>query len=140
MIGNSVTFGRIAGIAIGVHYTWFFVAALMTWSLARGYFPLNHPGWPATTYWVAGLVAALALFGSVLVHELGHSLVAIRRGIPVRSITLFIFGGVAQLQEEAETPRDESLIATAGPRPERPLDRRHRLAPQRRRRAVPPRL
>jgi Zn-dependent protease/CBS domain-containing protein len=110
-----LAFGRIAGIAVGVHYTWFFVAALLAWSLARGYFPASHPGWAAGTYWVAGVVAALALFGSVLVHELGHSLVALRRGIPVRSITLFLFGGVATLQEEAETPRDEFLIAAAGP-------------------------
>jgi Zn-dependent protease/predicted transcriptional regulator len=115
MIGNSLTFGRLAGIAVRVHYTWFLVAALMAWSLARGYFPTAHPGWPAPTYWTAGLVAALALFGSVLVHELGHALVAIRRGIPVRSITLFLFGGVATLQKDAETPRDELLIAVAGP-------------------------
>jgi Zn-dependent protease/CBS domain-containing protein len=91
------------------------VAALVAWSLAQGYFPSLYPGWEATTYWVAGVVAALALFGSVLLHELSHSLVAIWRGIRVRSITLFIFGGVSTMEEETEQPQDEFLIAVVGP-------------------------
>jgi Zn-dependent protease/CBS domain-containing protein len=111
----SITLVRIAGIDIGIHYTWLFVAALVAWSLAQGYFPSLYPGWEATTYWVAGVVAALALFGSVLLHELSHSLVAIWRGIRVRSITLFIFGGVSTMEEETEQPQDEFLIAVVGP-------------------------
>ncbi|MDQ3703373.1 MAG: site-2 protease family protein [Chloroflexota bacterium] len=115
MLRSSITLGRIAGIRIGVHYTWFFVALLVTWSLAQGYFPANYPGWGETTYWVAGVGAALFLFASVLIHELGHSLVAINRGVPVESITLFIFGGVAALKSEANEAKDEFLIAAAGP-------------------------
>ncbi|HEX2036980.1 MAG TPA: site-2 protease family protein [Chloroflexota bacterium] len=115
MIRNSITLGRVAGIAIGVHYTWLFIAALISWSLAQGYFPATYPGWSPATYWLAGIAAALALFASVLIHELGHSLVAISRGVPVISITLFIFGGVATMREEADSPGDEFLIAAAGP-------------------------
>ncbi|HEX2184467.1 MAG TPA: site-2 protease family protein [Chloroflexota bacterium] len=115
MIRNSITLGRVAGIAIGVHYTWLFIAALISWSLAQGYFPATYSGWSPATYWLAGIAAALALFASVLIHELGHSLVAISRGVPVISITLFIFGGVATMREEADSPRDEFLIAAAGP-------------------------
>ena len=111
----SITLGRIAGIEIGIHYTWLFIAVLIVWSLAGGYFPRLYPGWDASTYWIAALVAALALFGSVLFHELAHSLVAIWRGIPVRSITLFVFGGVSAMEEEAETPLDEFLISVVGP-------------------------
>lgn len=112
---NSFTLGRIAGIPVGVHYTWFFVAALLTWSLAQGYFPALYPGWSATAYWVAGIVAALLLFASVLTHEFGHSLVAKARGVRVERITLFIFGGVAQMKQEAERPGDDFVIGIAGP-------------------------
>jgi Zn-dependent protease len=112
---NSITLGRIAGIPFGVHYTWIFVAALLSWSLAMGYFPANYPGWSVTTYWTAGIIAAFSLFASVLIHEFGHSLVAKSRGVRVERITLFIFGGVAQMKEEAERPSDDFLISIAGP-------------------------
>ncbi|HEV2121489.1 MAG TPA: site-2 protease family protein, partial [Chloroflexota bacterium] len=112
---NSFTLGRIAGIPVGVHYTWFFVAALLTWALAQGYFPALYPSWSATAYWVAGIVAALLLFASVLTHEFGHSLVAKARGVRVERITLFIFGGVAQMKQEAERPGDDFVIGIAGP-------------------------
>ncbi len=115
MLRNSITLGRIAGIRIGVHYTWIFIALLVTWSLAGGYFPANFRGWDTPTYWLAGVVAALFMFASVLIHELGHSLVAINRGVAVHSITLFIFGGVAALKNEVDDAWDEFLIAAAGP-------------------------
>jgi Zn-dependent protease/CBS domain-containing protein len=115
MLRNSITLGHISGIRIAVHYTWVFVFLLVSWSLAGGYFPQNYPGWSAASYWLAGIVAALLLFASVLVHELGHSLVALARGVRVNSITLFIFGGVSALEEEASQAWDEFVIAVAGP-------------------------
>src|SRR5919201_1755689 len=99
---GSFRLGPIGGIEIGVHYTWLFAFALVAWSLAEGYFPANYRGWSLTTYWIVGIVAALALFLSVLIHELSHSFVALARGQKVHSITLFIFGGVSNLKGEAE--------------------------------------
>lgn len=112
---GALQLGRIAGIPIAVHSTWFVALALITLSLAHGFFPETYPGWNPATYWATGLVAALALFVSVLLHELSHAAVARRRGLRVDSITLFIFGGVARIRSEAETPRDEFLIAIVGP-------------------------
>lgn len=111
----SLTFGRIFGIPIGVHSSWFLVAALITWSLAGGYFPQEYPGWPTATYWLIGVITAVLFFASVLIHELGHSVLALREGVPVRSITLFIFGGVAQIEREPPTASAEFRIAIAGP-------------------------
>jgi Zn-dependent protease/CBS domain-containing protein len=115
MFQNSLTIGRIAGIRIAVHYTWLFVFLLVTWSLAGGYFPSTYPRWDPVVYWVAGAAASLLLFASVLIHELGHSLVALTRGVRVDSITLFIFGGVSALRDEPRGAIDEFLIAVAGP-------------------------
>lgn len=111
----SIRLGRIRGIEIGVHYSWLLVFALLTYSLAVGVFPSWYPGWEPGTYWAIGALSSLLLFASVLAHELGHSLVAQARGVPVVSIVLFIFGGVAQLADEARRARDEFLIAVAGP-------------------------
>jgi Zn-dependent protease/CBS domain-containing protein len=112
---SSIRIGRIAGIEIGLHYTWIFAVVLIAWSLAEGYFPSVLPGVGAGTYWVLGVIAALLLFVSVLLHELSHSLVARSRGLNVDSITLFIFGGVSNLRSEAATARDEFLVAVVGP-------------------------
>jgi Zn-dependent protease/CBS domain-containing protein len=112
---SSFTIARIRGIPIGVHYTWLLAFALMSWSLAVGYFPQTHPGWPRPQYWVVGSVAALLLFVSVLLHELTHSFVAQWRGLRVHSITLFIFGGVSNIASDSEDPRDEFLVAVVGP-------------------------
>ena len=94
---NSITLARIAGIQIGIHYTWVFAFLLVSWSLAEGFLPSTYPGWDLATYWITGVVAALLLFASVLIHELSHSFMAIARGQEVDSITLFIFGGVSQI-------------------------------------------
>lgn len=111
---NAVRLGRIFGIEIGLDYSWFIVFALVTWTLAAHYFPMNYR-WPTMTYWTIGLITSLLFFASVLAHELGHSVVALRKGIPVRAITLFLFGGMAQIAKEPTRPRDEFLIAIAGP-------------------------
>jgi Zn-dependent protease len=112
---NVVPVGRVLGIPVGLDYSWFLIFALLTWSLAESYFPREFTGWPPALYWLTGAVTAIMLFVSVLLHELGHSVVALRFRIPVRSITLFIFGGVAQIAAEPPTPLGEFLIAIAGP-------------------------
>ncbi|MFW6102046.1 MAG: CBS domain-containing protein [Chloroflexota bacterium] len=106
---------RIAGIDIGIHYTWILIFLLLSWSLAQWFFPQWYPGWDTVTYWITGVVAALLLFGSVLIHELAHSLVARARGMTVNSITLFIFGGVSNLEEEPEKPKIELAMSIVGP-------------------------
>ena len=112
---GSFTLGKILGIPIRLHSSWFLVAALVAWSLASGYFPQEYPGWAAATYWIIGAVTAALFFASVLLHELGHSILALREKVPVRSITLFIFGGVAQIGREPPTAGAEFRIAVAGP-------------------------
>ncbi|MCL4459621.1 MAG: site-2 protease family protein [Chloroflexi bacterium] len=112
---SSIHLGSLKGIAIGVHYTWLIVFGLVTMSLAGSYFPQEYPNWSIPMYWMIGSLSSLLLFASVLVHELAHSLVAISKGLPVRSITLFIFGGVASITKEAEKPADELLVAIVGP-------------------------
>jgi Zn-dependent protease/CBS domain-containing protein len=117
MLGNSIRLFRVAGIDVGVHISWFVIFALVTWSLAVGVFP-SFPGLsgrPEWVYWVLGAITALLLFASVIVHELAHSLVAKSRGLQVRSITLFIFGGVSNLAGEAKNPSTEFVIAVVGP-------------------------
>jgi Zn-dependent protease len=88
---------------------------LVAWSLAQGYFPSSFPSFDPATDWILGLVSALLLFVSVLIHELSHSLVAARRGLRVRGITLFIFGGVANIAGEPRAARDEFAMAVVGP-------------------------
>src|SRR5205823_14400190 len=87
----SLKLGTLAGIEIRVHYTWLFAFILVAWSLGQGYFLPRTPGQAASAYWILGVLSAFLLFGSVLVHELAHSLVAEGRGIRVHDITLFIF-------------------------------------------------
>jgi len=115
MLGTDWEIGRIFGIPIKVHMSWFLVFGFVTWSLATGYLPDMLPGLSPQRYWGMGGTAALLLFGSVLLHELGHSYVALRYQIPIQQITLFIFGGVAQMRREAPGPKAEFLIAIAGP-------------------------
>ncbi len=114
-MSGSITLGRILGIPVGVHISWLLIFALITWSLSVGFFPPEYPDLPVTWYWILGVFTSLFFFGSVLVHELGHSILAQRNGIAVRGITLFIFGGVAQIEREPETPGAEFRIAIAGP-------------------------
>lgn len=112
---NTISLGRILGIPIGLDFSWFLVFGLMTWTLATSYFPNEFPGWPVVQYWGVGAVTAVLLFVSVLLHELGHSVVALRYRIPVRRITLFIFGGVAEIGGQPPKASAELLIAVAGP-------------------------
>lgn len=115
LLRGSITLGKIRGIPLGINYTWFVIFILITLSLAQHYFPDFYPGWPKAVYWVVGLATSLLFFASLVAHELSHSLIAIRSGIPVRSITLFIFGGVARISREATRPSTELAMAAAGP-------------------------
>jgi Zn-dependent protease len=101
---GSLRLGRIAGIDIYAHLSWFIVLVLLTWSLASGWFAQLFPGWATTTYWIVAFISALLLFACVLVHELAHALVAQASGLTVRNITLFIFGGVAHIEEDMKRP------------------------------------
>ena len=112
---GGIPLGRIFGISLRLNYTWFIVFGLVTWSLAASYFPTVFPEWSTGKSVLAGILTSLLFFGSVLAHELMHSIVAQRLGIPVHSITLFIFGGVSQISEEPKRPHDELRIALAGP-------------------------
>lgn len=112
---RPIPLGRIRGIRIGLDVSWFIVFALLTWMLAVTYYPVEFPRWPTGWYWSMGAITAALLFVSVLLHELGHSFVAQHYGIPVRDITLFIFGGVSQIAGEPPRASAEFLIAIAGP-------------------------
>jgi len=115
MLGLSISLFRLAGFEVRMDGSWIFSALLIAWSLARGYFPSIYPGLPPPVYWVMGLTGLIGLAGSIVLHELAHSLVARRYDLPVRSITLFVFGGVAKMDGEPGRPEAELLMATAGP-------------------------
>lgn len=106
---------RLFGFPIYVEPSWFVIAALITWSLATGMFPADHPDAAPVTLWVMGASGAVLLFVSVLLHELGHSLVARRFDLEIRGITLWLFGGVAEMADEPPSAKSELLIAIAGP-------------------------
>src|SRR6202162_2059401 len=112
---GSLRIGKIAGIDIYIHVSWIIILVLLTVSLAIGWFPQLYPGQSTANYWIVSLIAALLLFVSVLIHELAHSLVARRRGLPVKNITLFIFGGVSNIEQEPKDPGIEFQVAVVGP-------------------------
>lgn len=106
---------RVWGIPIVVDASWLVVFALVTLSLAAGYLPETHPGWRSWTYWLAGALASLTFFASIVAHELAHAWVARRHGMAIRHITLFVFGGVAQIGRATPSPAVELRVALAGP-------------------------
>jgi Zn-dependent protease len=114
MVGQSVKVTTIRGIEVGLHYSWFIIFALITFSLTAR-FAAEHPHWTLFEHYGVGVATSLLFFGSILLHELAHSFVALAKGIPVRSITLFVFGGVAQIGREPDRPLTEFQIAIAGP-------------------------
>jgi Zn-dependent protease/CBS domain-containing protein len=115
MFGRSFKVASIGGIAIEIHPSWLIILGLLSFTLSNGFFPEFYEGWSTTTYWVVGVTAALLLFVTVLIHELAHAVVAIRRGLPVPKITLFIFGGVSHLSRSPASAGEEFAIAAAGP-------------------------
>jgi Zn-dependent protease/CBS domain-containing protein len=112
---RTIKLFTIFGIEISVHYSWFIILVLVTYSLASSYFPLQLPDQATSVYWLAGLVSALLLFFSVLLHELAHSIVAKKGELKVDRIVLFLFGGVSQIAEEPKSAKEEFKMAFAGP-------------------------
>jgi Zn-dependent protease len=111
----SLRIGKIGGIEVFVHWSWLFVFVLITWSFATGILDHFYPEWSAGQRWLVGAIVSLVFFLSLLLHELAHSLLARRRGIDVRDITLFFLGGVSSLKGEPQTAQDEFAIAAVGP-------------------------
>jgi Zn-dependent protease/predicted transcriptional regulator len=111
----SVSLGKIMGIPVRIHYTLWFVFILIAWSLAVGYMPAQYPGLGTVTYWAIGIASAIILFASILIHELSHSYIAKKNGLPIGRITLFFFGGVSEMTEEPQDPGLEVRMAAAGP-------------------------
>ncbi len=112
---HTIPLGRILSIPISLDYSWFLIFVLLTWTLAVGYYPAEFKGWPTALYWIVSAVTAVMLFVSVLLHELGHSVMALRYKIPVRGITLFVFGGAARFGTQPTSAAAEFWTATAGP-------------------------
>jgi len=112
---HTIPLGRILGIPIDLDYSWFLVLVLLTWILAFNYYPVEFKGGTTTQYWLMGFLTTVLFFVSVLVHELAHAIVALRYKIPVRRITLFIFGGVSEIAAEPPSATAEFLIAIIGP-------------------------
>lgn len=110
----QIKLGRIFGVEIGLHYSWFIIALLITFSLA-GQFQENNPGWSDGLRWGVSIITAVLFFVAIVVHELSHAIVAKLRGLPVRSITLFALGGVAQIEKEAADAKTEFWMGIIGP-------------------------
>jgi Zn-dependent protease len=115
MFRHTISIGRIFGIEIDLDHSWFLIVGLLTWLLAVAYFPEQYHDWSRVEYWVVGAATAVMLFVSVLIHELGHSVVAKSYGLAVPRITLFIFGGVSQIAAEPPSAAAEFWIAVIGP-------------------------
>ena len=114
-MGSGWKVGRVAGIDISIHPSWLIIAFLITYSLAASQFPRQFRGWTEGQYWVVAAATAVLFFASVLAHELSHAILARRFGLKVEGITLFIFGGATTIDADSRTPREEALIAIAGP-------------------------
>ncbi len=115
MLRGGIPIGKAFGISLRLHYSWFFIFVLVTWALAAAYFPTTYPDWSLTLKITAGVLTSFLFFASVLVHELMHSVVALRQGIKIQAITLFFLGGVSQMSGETKTAGDEFRMAAAGP-------------------------
>ncbi len=107
--------GRLFGVRIQVHFSWVFIFALIAWSLASSWLPSRYVDWSTTQYWTVGVIGSVMLFVCVLIHELSHSLEAIRRGLRVTSITLFFLGGFSQIDGESRSASEEFWVSVVGP-------------------------
>ena len=112
---SSFNLGKIMGIPIGIHYSWLIIFFLITATFGQYFFPWLYPDWSTPVYWIVALCTSFLFFASLIAHELAHSLVAVRKGIEVKGITLFIFGGAARISREATVASTELLMAGAGP-------------------------
>jgi Zn-dependent protease/CBS domain-containing protein len=115
MFGKRIKVFKLLGFEVNIDLSWIIIAVLVTWSLAAGLFPYLYPNLDRETYWLMGVVGALGLFISIIAHEFCHSIVARRFGMPMKGITLFIFGGVAEMGDEPPTAKAEFAMAIVGP-------------------------
>jgi Zn-dependent protease/CBS domain-containing protein len=115
LFGRRFTLFHLFGIAIRIDPSWVLLAVLITWTLAVGFFPASYPELQPATYWLMGAVAAIGLFVSIILHEMAHAVVARRDGLEIDGITLFVFGGVAEMKAEPASPLKEFRMAIAGP-------------------------
>jgi Zn-dependent protease len=114
-MNENVSLGRIAGIHVGFNWSLLVVAALIAWSLATSFLPSATPGQTSAAYWTAGVISAFVFLASLLAHELAHSIVAMRRGVKVEGITLWLFGGVSRFSSDTNSPGTQALFTFVGP-------------------------
>ena len=117
MFGRTYTLFKMFGFAVRVDASWLIIAVLITWTFASLLFPHYHPGLSHFEYWMMGIAGSLLLFASIIVHELAHSLVARRSGLEMKGITLFIFGGVAEMEREPPSAKARGVAAAHRQRP-----------------------
>jgi len=115
MFGKRIKLFKLLGFEVGIDMSWIFIAVLIVWSLSTGLFPFYYKDLSTQIYWFMGITGALLLFASIIAHEFSHSLVARKYGMPMKGITLFIFGGVAQMDKEPPRPMAEFMMAIVGP-------------------------
>ncbi|MBW2519686.1 MAG: site-2 protease family protein [Deltaproteobacteria bacterium] len=115
MFEDRVTLFKLFGFKVQIDASWIIIALLVTWSLATGYFPSSYEGLSTRSYWQMSLIGTTGLFASIIFHEFCHSVVARRYGLPMKGITLFIFGGIAEMNKHPDRPKTEFLMAVAGP-------------------------
>jgi Zn-dependent protease/CBS domain-containing protein len=115
MFGKRFKLFKLLGFEVGIDLSWIFIAILIAWSLSTGFFPFRYKNLSTQTYWLMGIIGAAGLFFSIIAHEFCHSLMARKSGMPMKGITLFIFGGVAEMGDEPPSAKAEFLIAVVGP-------------------------
>ena len=115
MFGKRINLFKLLGFQVRIDFSWIIIAVLIAWSLSTGLFPYQYRGLSTSTYWIMGIIGAVGLFLSIIVHEFSHSLVARKHGIPMKGITLFIFGGMAEMSDEPPSPKAEFMMAAVGP-------------------------
>ena len=115
MFGKRFKLFKFLGFEVGIDLSWIIIAILIAWSLSTGYFPFQIQNLSIRIYWLMGIIGAVGLFFSIIAHEFCHSLVARKSGMPMKGITLFIFGGVAEMSDEPPSAGTEFLIAVVGP-------------------------
>lgn len=115
MLQRKMALFKLLGFTVSVDASWAIILFLVVWSLSKGFFPSYFPGLSIQTYWIMGVIGAIGLFISIIIHEFSHSLIARKYGMKIKGITLFIFGGVAEMKDEPSTPKSEFFMAIAGP-------------------------
>jgi Zn-dependent protease/CBS domain-containing protein len=115
MFGKRINLFKLLGFQVRIDMSWIVLAVLVAWSLSSGLFPLYYKHLSTSTYWIMGIIGAVGLFLSIVFHEFFHSLVARKYGMPMKGITLFIFGGMAEMSEQPTSAKAEFMMAAAGP-------------------------